>query len=465
MSAWAVNGPTPAVCGPHGWDLAGLEAHIQVALAMPQRSGLVSLRARLQADRPLVQWLQTGQPALFWRPPGRQARVGVGELARCPVTALRLLPDGSDWQVSGEDLAAVQRWQASHVASCWFAVHLGWPTQAPDGQLVIPLSLWLPEFWLAELPPTGSQTEAWDIWWQARRNAPEQVRDRLKALLQPPAPETNAVAVPGQGVATGSVDIESLLEALRDNSGLAKVVAAWPDSWETHTAPWQWLAAAAEARPGDYAIGLQLPDTTLAPSQQQMVVCASPERLGRVDDHLVESLALAGTLSAGQEVDSRLQAEHGLVRDFVVAAMHKLGLQPGAPELAIRQAGPLQHLATRLVAERPPGLDALRVALALHPTPALLGWPRPQALRHIQAAETTPRDWYGGCAGVLSADGSGRGELAVLLRGAAGHRQNGRWRATAWAGAGLVAASQSEQELAEITNKHRAIAQSMGWHE
>jgi isochorismate synthase EntC len=389
----------------------------------------------------------------------------VGELARCPVTALRLLADDSDWQVSAEDLAAVQRWQSSHVASCWFAVHLGWPVQEPDGQLVIPLSLWLPELWLAELPVANTATPTWDVWWQARRNEPEHVQERLEALLQGPAAGTRASDLHGHAVATGSVDIQALLNALHDNTGLDKVVAAWPDTWETQTAPWEWLATAAASRPGDYAIGLQLPDSASEPVHQQIVVCASPERLVRVDQHLVESLALAGTVAAGQAVDSRLEAEHGVVRDFVAGAMRKLGLVLQPPELTIRHAGPLQHLATQLVAARPPGIDALRVALALHPTPALLGWPRPQALNRIQAAEISPRGWYGGCAGVLRADGSGRGELAVLLRGAAGRPVNGSWQATAWAGAGLVAASQAEQELAEIANKHKAIAQSMGWHD
>jgi isochorismate synthase EntC len=378
---------------------------------------------------------------------------------------LRLLADGSDWRVSAEDLAAVQRWQASHVASCWFAVHLGWPVHQPDGQLVIPLSLWLPELWLAELPEANSAGPTWDVWWQARRNEPEHVRERLAAVLQAPAPGARGTDLPGRAITSGSVNIQSLLDALHGHSGLDKVVAAWPDTWETQTAPWEWLAAASASRPGDYAIGLQLPRSAAEPDTQHIVVCASPERLVRVDSHLVQSLALAGTVAAGQAVDSRLEAEHGVVRDFVAGAMRKLGLELQPPELAIRQAGPLQHLATHLVAARPPGVDALRVALALHPTPALLGWPRPQALERIQAAETTPRDWYGGCAGVLRADGSGRGELAVLLRGAAGRPGHGSWHATAWAGAGLVAASQADQELAEITNKHKAIAQSMGWHD
>jgi isochorismate synthase EntC len=111
-----------------------------------------------------------------------------------------------------------------------------------------------------------------------------------------------------------------------------------------------------------------------------------------------------------------------------------------------------------VTAARPAHLDALTVALNLHPTPALLGTPRAEALAAVAALESEPRSWFGGFAGVLSATGDGCGELAVLLRGA--ERCSGGWRT--WAGSGLVQASHEADERDEVDRKHRAIAAGLG---
>lgn len=101
-------------------------------------------------------------------------------------------------------------------------------------------------------------------------------------------------------------------------------------------------------------------------------------------------------------------------------------------------------------------MDALTAALTLHPTPALLGVPRQRALTLLELTEPA-RALYGGCVGRLTCDGSGDGEVVVLLRGVA--QQGGQWHARA--GAGLVPGSVPADESVEIAQKLAAIIQSL----
>ncbi len=198
-------------------------------------------------------------------------------------------------------------------------------------------------------------------------------------------------------------------------------------------------------------------------------VGASPERLVRVLDGRAATMALAGSarrdpdpavdraLGAALLASAKDRAEHAMVVDAIADALRRLGVDaahPSAPRL--RRLATVQHLETPFDAAAPAGLDILTAAAVLHPTPALGGVPRGAALDLARAVEGFDRGWYAGGVGWL--DGRGGGELAVgiravLLRGAA---------ATAFAGAGLVAASDPAAEAREIALKLRAALSGIG---
>ena len=109
----------------------------------------------------------------------------------------------------------------------------------------------------------------------------------------------------------------------------------------------------------------------------------------------------------------------------------------------------LTHLATTISARlRDPDTSAVDLALALHPTPAVAGTPRPAALAAIRRLEPTPRDLYAGPCGWV--DASGDGEFVVALRGGADRRHP---QARLHAGAGIVAGSRAAAEWAETRAK------------
>src|SRR5690606_15913024 len=98
------------------------------------------------------------------------------------------------------------------------------------------------------------------------------------------------------------------------------------------------------------------------------------------------------------------------------------------------------------------GSTSLDLIAALHPTAAVAGTPTPDAIAAIRELEPFDRERYAGPVGWVGADGDG--EWAIALRSA---QVAADGTITAWAGAGIVADSVAQHELAETTMKFRPI--------
>lgn len=190
-------------------------------------------------------------------------------------------------------------------------------------------------------------------------------------------------------------------------------------------------------------------------------VSASPEHLLIKEGALICSDALAGTvhLDAGNgqsnrmlREDAKCRHEHEIVVRALRDALHPLcnGLA-SAQEPGVRRLGRLAHLHARIRGQLRDDVSALQLAERLHPTPAVSGSPPSAALQWLRREGQARRGWYSGFAGWISRNGDA--EFSVLLRCAL-LRQN---RAELFAGAGLVAGSQVEAELAETELKLAAV--------
>jgi menaquinone-specific isochorismate synthase len=91
----------------------------------------------------------------------------------------------------------------------------------------------------------------------------------------------------------------------------------------------------------------------------------------------------------------------------------------------------------------------------MHPTAAVGGTPRASALELIRSLEAAPRGRYAGPIGWV--DARGDGEFALALRCA---QIDGR-HARLWAGAGVVAESDPDAEVAETTVKLEAALSAL----
>jgi menaquinone-specific isochorismate synthase len=194
-------------------------------------------------------------------------------------------------------------------------------------------------------------------------------------------------------------------------------------------------------------------------------LAASPELLVSVSGDVVRSHPMAGTAPRGGDptTDQRLAAsllastkdrqEHqitiDMVHDTLLPWCSYLDYEAEPSVVAVAN---VQHLATlvegRLSQPAPPVLE---LVAALHPTPAVAGWPRAEAIAWIAAHEGFDRGRYAGTAGW--ADGAGNGTWAVSVRCAELDGSSAR----AWAGNGIVADSDPATELAETRAKLQAL--------
>ena len=196
-------------------------------------------------------------------------------------------------------------------------------------------------------------------------------------------------------------------------------------------------------------------------------VGASPELLVAIHDDEITSHPLAGTtprtgdaqqdaLLAKQLLESaKNQIEHRVVIDMVHDTLlpHCSYLDWEA-EPSVVQVANVQHLGTQLVGKlSEPRMHVLDAALALSPTPALGGFPREQALQLIAQYEGMNRDKYGGAIGWF--DSRGNGVFAVAIRCA--QFNDARTQARLFAGGGIVADSDPQEELAETNAKLQAM--------
>lgn len=201
---------------------------------------------------------------------------------------------------------------------------------------------------------------------------------------------------------------------------------------------------------------------------------ASPERLVTLDGREVSTVALAGTTGTGTDDASdatlaaemlaspKIRSEHQFVVDDITARLATLGLVGETPdEPEIMRLARVQHLRTPITArvERRAGgvsdMDVLRVANVLHPSPAVGGTPSDPAVRWLRQHEDFDRGWYAAPVGWCDLDGNG--ELRVALRSALVDES----QVTLFSGAGIVADSTPEDELAETSVKLRALLDVM----
>jgi menaquinone-specific isochorismate synthase len=200
----------------------------------------------------------------------------------------------------------------------------------------------------------------------------------------------------------------------------------------------------------------------------QNFIGASPERLISIHNNQLVTDALAGSAPRGktQVEDANLGKgllnsekdlrEHQVVIDFIVDRLSKLGITPKfSPVPRLLQLSNIQHLWTPITAQIPPDIHLLKILAQLHPTPAVAGVPRDIALQQIRGCESCDRSLYAAPLGWI--DRTGNGEFAVGIRSALIDGD----RAILYAGAGIVAGSEPEKELAEIQLKLQALLNAL----
>lgn len=200
---------------------------------------------------------------------------------------------------------------------------------------------------------------------------------------------------------------------------------------------------------------------------------ASPEMLLRVEGDRLETRPIAGTRPRGATPQADAMLERGLVRDRKEQAEHVMLVDLGrndlgrvavpgtvtVPELAVvERYSHVMHLVSSVRARLSPGISPLRALMSAFPAGTVSGAPKVRAMEIIEGLEPERRGIYGGA--VTYFDFHGSLDSCITIRTLV--FRDGR--AIAQAGAGIVADSDPERELAETQHKaqvlFRAVAAS-----
>jgi isochorismate synthase len=249
--------------------------------------------------------------------------------------------------------------------------------------------------------------------------------------------------------------------AVREGT-LEKVVAARAVAWQPREAP--------DAGTALRRLEERHPECNVfaVARGRRVFLGASPERLVRVDGRTVHATSLAGSIARGNSPDedarraaelmasAKNREEHEIVVRALTTTLAELCDAVSAPATPTLLTLPdVHHLYTPITARRREGTDLFRLLERLHPTPAVGGAPREEALAFIREHEGWDRGWYAAPVGWM--DASGDGEFAVALRSAL---MDGR-RATLFAGCGIVADSMPSAEYEESELKLRAMRNAL----
>lgn len=250
--------------------------------------------------------------------------------------------------------------------------------------------------------------------------------------------------------------VRSLLEAV-EKDGLQKAVLA-----RRAVRPYcgrpalERMQDVVERFPGTYRFCIE-------PTQGIAFLGASPERLYHRRGHDIDSEALGGTRPRGSDehedeclgselmLSAKDAVEHRVVLSYIVER-----LRAACEQIEVQEASQLhklpnvQHLRTLVRGRLREGVGDGALLGALHPTPAVCGQPREDALELLRTQERFDRGLYSGLVGLVGARDA---EFTVAIRSAlvqAGQVQ-------LFAGAGIVAGSRPEDEWEETQSKLRAM--------
>ena len=196
------------------------------------------------------------------------------------------------------------------------------------------------------------------------------------------------------------------------------------------------------------------------------IVGASPEMMVRVEDGLVQTRPIAGTLPRGKTAEEDRELEQELLADPKERAEHVMLVDLGRNDLGrvceyhtvevtdlmiVERFSHVMHIVSHVIGRLRENLTAFDVLRACLPAGTLSGAPKIRAMEIIDELEPTRRGTYGGAVGYFSFSGSS--DTAITIRTAVIKNNT----AYVQAGGGIVADSVPETEYYETVNKAQAM--------
>ena len=198
---------------------------------------------------------------------------------------------------------------------------------------------------------------------------------------------------------------------------------------------------------GDYKIFGSSPEAQVLVQGREATLFPIAGTYRRTGDDAADAAA-AQRLAA----DPKENAEHVMLVDLARNDLARHGTQVQVRTLReIQFYSHVIHLVSKVTAELTEGTDTLQVVADTFPAGTLSGAPKFRAIQLIDGLEPTARGYYGGCLGHLGFDGSFNHAIMIRSFLSTGNQLYFQ------AGAGVVAASNTQSELEEVHHKLGAL--------
>ncbi|MEJ2480350.1 MAG: aminodeoxychorismate synthase component I [Acidihalobacter sp.] len=212
------------------------------------------------------------------------------------------------------------------------------------------------------------------------------------------------------------------------------------------------------------------PFAGLATWGRRAVISSSPERLVEVEEGWAATRPIAGTRPRGADESSdatlretllahpKERAEHVMLIDLERNDLGRVA-RPGSVEVDELMVGEsyahVHHIVSNVRAQLRAGVTPGDLIRAVFPGGTITGCPKVRCMQILRELEDTARGAYTGALGYLSLHG--RMDLNILIRTLETDSRRLRFRA----GAGIVADSDPESELAETRHKAEGLLRAL----
>jgi anthranilate synthase component I len=237
----------------------------------------------------------------------------------------------------------------------------------------------------------------------------------------------------------------------------------WLGRSERPLDPVELFTALAGANPAPFAGLVRLPGGT--------IVSSSPERLVELRGERVQTRPIAGTRPRGSSLEQdrslsaelfshpKERAEHIMLIDLERNDLGRV-CQPGSVEvdelMVIESYAHVHHIVSNVRGLLKPGVHLADVIAAVFPGGTITGCPKVRCMEIIAELEGRGRGCYTGSLGYLGHEG--HADLNILIRSMVVGADALRFRT----GAGIVADSDPQAELAETVAKARGLLRALG---
>jgi para-aminobenzoate synthetase component I len=201
---------------------------------------------------------------------------------------------------------------------------------------------------------------------------------------------------------------------------------------------------------------------------QRAALCLSPERFIRIEDRLVETQPIKGTIKRGSSPEedknnadwlknsAKNRAENVMIVDLLRNDLSKNCTQVSVPKLCELQSfANVHHLVSTVHGQLLENSNPIKLLRDCFPGGSITGTPKIRAMEIIEELETTRRSVYCGSLGYVSVHG--RMDTNIAIRTLVCDQN----KIHCWGGGGIVMDSDSQQEYQESIDKIKLLMQTL----